>query len=115
MHCSCTLGGVSKNRHVQLAEQSKRHGHLPLDDAIMSTRLASNYSVYWPFYGLRKKICTEFTIYQFNPYQYATTPPQVTLTIPIYHELKLAHQNQLHRCAPFVDAVTWICLSLIHI
>ena len=67
MHCSCTLGGVSKNRHVQLAEQSKRHGHLPLDDAIMSTRLASNYPTYWPIYGIKKN-CMDFTIDRLNPY-----------------------------------------------
>ena len=76
----------------------------------MSTRLASNYSTYWPIYGL-KKSCTDFTIDRLDPY--ATTPPQVIRTVPISHQLQLAHQNQLHRCVPFVDAVTWICFVVI--
>ena len=71
----------------------------------MSTRLVSNYSTYWPIYGLKKN-CMDFTIDRLNPY--ATTPPQVIRTLPTSHELQLARQNQLHRCAPFVDAVTHV-------
>ena len=42
---------------------------------------------------------------------YATTPPQVIRKTPISRELRLSRQNRLHRCVPFVDAVTtWVYL-----
>ena len=65
--------------------------------------LASNYSTSWPIYGLNNN-WMDFTIDRLNPY--ATPPPQVIRTIPISHQLPLTPQNQLHRCVPFVDAVT---------
>ena len=40
-----------------------------------------------------------------------TMPSHVIRTVPIPHKLHrshLARENQLHRCVPFVDAVTWI-------
>ena len=103
------MGGVSLKNLVHLAEQNKRHGRLPLVDAIMSIRLASNYSPHWPIYGLKNN-CTDFTIDRLNPY--ATTPPQAIRAIPIPHQLRLARQNQLHRCVPFVEAATWVCFVL---
>ena len=42
----------SYNTLVRLAEQTKWHGPLPLVHAIMSTRLVSNNSAYWPIFGL---------------------------------------------------------------
>ena len=72
----------------------------------MSRRLASNYSTYWPICGL-KKICMDFTEDRLNPY--ATTPPQVIRTLPISRQQRLVPQNQLHRCVPFVDVITWTC------
>ena len=77
---------------VHLAEQNKRHGRLPLVDAIMSTRLASNYSTYWPIYGLKSN-CIDSTIDRPNPY--AITPPQVIRTTPI--SPTTARQHQLHQ------------------
>ena len=53
--------------------------------------LASNYSTYWPIYGLNNN-WMDFTIDRLN--RYATTPPQVIRTIPISHQLHLARQNQ---------------------
>ena len=91
---------------VHLAEQNKRHGRLPLVDAIMSTRLASNYSTYWPIYGLRKN-CMDFTIHRLNPY--ATTPPQAIRTIPISHQLT---NYSSHAKASFTDAFPLLMRSL---
>ena len=71
--------------------------------------LASKYSTFWLTYGLKKN-CMDFTIDRLNPYP--TTPLQIIRTIPISHQLQLARQNQLRRCIPFVNTVTWICFLL---
>ena len=108
-----TLSSYFDKRFLQqpctASRTNKCHGRLPVVDAIMSRRLASMFSTYWPIYGLKKE-CIDFTMDRLNPD--ATTPPQVVRTIPISHQLQLAPQNQLHQCAPFVDAFAWICFVL---
>lgn len=99
VHCFSTSAGISCNSLVQLAEHNKCHRHLPLVDTIMLTRLASSYSTYWPIYDLNNNFL-DFTISRYNPYRYATTPPQVIRTIGMSRELQLqlARRNQLRRC-----------------
>ena len=82
-----------------------------LVDAIMSTRLASNYSTYGTMYGLKKNRMDFARDPQIST-RYAARYPQVIRSIPISHQLQLARQSQLHQCVPFVDVVTWICFVL---
>ena len=73
----------------------------------MSRGLASNYSMYWPIYGLKKKLYG----FHYRPIKsLRNKPPQVIQTIAISHQLQLVPQHQLHRSVPFADAVTWICV-----
>ena len=70
----------------------------------MSTRLASNYSTYWPIYDLKKNRM-DFTIDRLNPY--AAMPPQVIPTPTTTRTPKPA--------SPICYLwwwVTWICFVL---
>ena len=78
----------------------------PRNSTIVSTFRVKLFDVLtdlWPQDPLYGFYCR-----QFNPD--ATTPPQVIGTVPVSRELRLARQNQLHRCITLADAVTWICL-----
>ena len=46
IQCSTTLAGDSYYSLVQLEQQKEGHGRLTLADTVMSTRLASNCSVF---------------------------------------------------------------------
>ena len=94
IHCSSTLGGVLKTGLYSSQTKTRVTDVFPLlvRDAIMSTRLASNYSTYWPIYGLKSN-CIDSTIDRPNPY--AITPPQVIRTTPI--SPTTARQHQLHQ------------------
>ena len=58
IRCSRNSAGVCYNSLVRvwLAEKSKCQGRLRLVDNIMKTRLASDYSTYWPTYALKTKL-----------------------------------------------------------
>ena len=107
IHCSSTLKCIAQNIHVQLTEHNKRHGRLPIIGAILSRRLASNYSTFWPIYGLKKNLYG----FYYRPIKSLrnNASPSSTNSVAISHQLQLVPQNQLHRSVPFADAVTWIC------
>ena len=109
--CSSIFAGVSYNSLVRLVEINKLDvrwtsspwwcDHVNTSSVELSDVLADLWhqeELYGFYYRPVKSLCK--------------TPPQVVQTIAISHELRLAPQNQLHRCVPFVDAVTWICFVL---
>ena len=70
IHFSSTLAGVSQNSLAQLAEQNKSRTSAPCWCDLVNTYIwyvASNYSTYWPIYGLKKNLYG-FTVDRSNPY-----------------------------------------------